>query len=66
MQRMNAEHHAEQLFAGKCLDTMGQPVPGTIGATSCHGYGGNQVMALLVFRFRLCINVSECGFSNFG
>ena len=26
-----------------CVDTMGQPIPGTIGVSGCHGYGGNQV-----------------------
>lgn len=27
----------------KCIDSMGNSIPGTMGATSCHGYGGNQV-----------------------
>lgn len=31
---------------GKCIDTMGQPVPGTVGATPCHGWGGNQLIKL--------------------
>uniref|UniRef100_A0A915K183 Polypeptide N-acetylgalactosaminyltransferase n=1 Tax=Romanomermis culicivorax TaxID=13658 RepID=A0A915K183_ROMCU len=25
-----------------CVDTMGQPIPGTLGVSGCHGYGGNQ------------------------
>jgi len=32
--------------SGKCLDTMGRPIPGTVGATPCHGYGGNQLLRL--------------------
>ncbi|KAH7729928.1 N-acetylgalactosaminyltransferase [Aphelenchoides avenae] len=32
--------------SGKCIDTMGQPVPGTVGATPCHGWGGNQLIKL--------------------
>jgi hypothetical protein len=31
---------------GKCIDTMGQGNSGTIGATPCHGYGGNQLVKL--------------------
>ncbi|TKR70554.1 hypothetical protein L596_022565 [Steinernema carpocapsae] len=37
---------AKNLHTSKCLDTMGQPIPGTVGATPCHGYGGNQLMRL--------------------
>lgn len=34
---------AKNVNTGKCMDTMGQGVPGRVGATACHGYGGNQV-----------------------
>ncbi|VIO98686.1 Uncharacterized protein BM_BM6592 [Brugia malayi] len=37
-----AKNHA----TGKCIDTMGRPVPGIVGATPCHGYGGNQLIRL--------------------
>ncbi|MCP9264679.1 N-acetylgalactosaminyltransferase 7 [Dirofilaria immitis] len=37
---------ARNLATGKCIDTMGRPVPGIVGATSCHGYGGNQLIKL--------------------
>uniref|UniRef100_A0A914V4T4 Ricin B lectin domain-containing protein n=1 Tax=Plectus sambesii TaxID=2011161 RepID=A0A914V4T4_9BILA len=37
---------ARNAESGKCMDTMGQPVPGTLGATPCHGYGGNQLFRL--------------------
>jgi polypeptide N-acetylgalactosaminyltransferase len=30
----------------KCIDTMGRAIPGTVGATPCHGYGGNQLIRL--------------------
>lgn len=31
-----------------CLDTMGTPIPGSVGQTPCHGYGGNQVFLLFL------------------
>ncbi|KAL3091711.1 hypothetical protein niasHT_024293 [Heterodera trifolii] len=37
---------AKNPATGKCIDTMGQAVPGTMGATPCHGYGGNQLIKL--------------------
>ncbi|CAG9536128.1 unnamed protein product [Cercopithifilaria johnstoni] len=37
-----AKNHA----TGKCIDTMGRSVPGIVGATPCHGYGGNQLIRL--------------------
>ena len=33
--------------SGLCVDTMGQPIPGTLGISACHGYGGNQVQSCL-------------------
>ncbi|OZC08256.1 hypothetical protein X798_04735 [Onchocerca flexuosa] len=37
---------AKNLATGKCIDTMGRSVPGVVGATLCHGYGGNQLIKL--------------------
>uniref|UniRef100_A0A158Q6R2 Polypeptide N-acetylgalactosaminyltransferase n=1 Tax=Elaeophora elaphi TaxID=1147741 RepID=A0A158Q6R2_9BILA len=37
-----AKNHA----TGKCIDTMGRRVPGIVGATSCHGFGMNQLIRL--------------------
>uniref|UniRef100_A0AC34R2Y8 Polypeptide N-acetylgalactosaminyltransferase n=1 Tax=Panagrolaimus sp. JU765 TaxID=591449 RepID=A0AC34R2Y8_9BILA len=37
---------ARNAYSKKCLDTMGRPIPGNIGATPCHGYGGNQLLRL--------------------
>ncbi|KAI3415635.1 hypothetical protein GPALN_005232 [Globodera pallida] len=37
---------AKNPTTGKCIDTMGNAVPGTMGATPCHGYGGNQLVRL--------------------
>ncbi|CAJ0582211.1 unnamed protein product, partial [Mesorhabditis spiculigera] len=37
---------AKNIATGKCLDTMGRAIPGTVGATPCHGYGGNQLVRL--------------------
>jgi polypeptide N-acetylgalactosaminyltransferase len=37
---------AKNVATGKCIDTLGNPVPGRIGASSCHGYGGNQMFRL--------------------
>jgi len=31
---------------GRCLDTMGQPAPTTMGVSPCHGYGNNQLLRL--------------------
>lgn len=39
-----AKNHA----TGKCIDTMGRAVPGIVGATPCHGFGGNQLIRLNV------------------
>ena len=30
----------------KCIDSMGHAIPGIMGATSCHGYGGNQIIRI--------------------
>jgi polypeptide N-acetylgalactosaminyltransferase len=32
--------------SGACLDTFGRHPPEAAGASSCHGYGGNQLMRL--------------------
>uniref|UniRef100_A0A914N4J8 Polypeptide N-acetylgalactosaminyltransferase n=2 Tax=Meloidogyne incognita group TaxID=654580 RepID=A0A914N4J8_MELIC len=37
-----AKNHASD----KCIDTMGKGSSGVIGATPCHGYGGNQLVKL--------------------
>lgn len=37
---------AKNAATGKCIDTLGNSVPGTVGASSCHGFGGNQVFRL--------------------
>jgi polypeptide N-acetylgalactosaminyltransferase len=37
---------AKNPATGKCIDTMGNPIPGRVGATQCHGYGGNQIIRL--------------------
>lgn len=37
---------AKNPASGKCIDTMGQGSSGTIGATPCHGFGGNQMVKL--------------------
>ncbi|CAD5223591.1 unnamed protein product [Bursaphelenchus okinawaensis] len=37
---------AKNKATGKCIDTMGQGVPGRVGATPCHGYGGNQMVRI--------------------
>lgn len=34
---------AKNEVTDKCIDTMGQPIPGTMGVSGCHHYGGNQV-----------------------
>jgi hypothetical protein len=28
---------AKNLVTGKCIDTLGNPVPGKVGASTCHG-----------------------------
>lgn len=35
----------------ECLDTMGQPIPGTIGVSGCHHSGGNQVIFVACLHF---------------
>ncbi|KAF7635266.1 Polypeptide N-acetylgalactosaminyltransferase [Meloidogyne graminicola] len=37
---------AKNAASGKCIDTMGKGSSGVIGATPCHGYGGNQLVKL--------------------
>lgn len=37
---------AKNLQTSKCIDTMGRAIPGIVGATPCHGYGGNQLIRL--------------------
>ncbi|VDK29441.1 unnamed protein product [Anisakis simplex] len=41
---------AKNLHSSKCIDTMGRPIPGIVGATPCHGYGGNQVLSIVIRR----------------
>lgn len=36
---------ARNTHTGKCLDRMGG-IPGPLGASGCHGYGGNQLLRL--------------------
>uniref|UniRef100_A0A7E4W324 Polypeptide N-acetylgalactosaminyltransferase n=1 Tax=Panagrellus redivivus TaxID=6233 RepID=A0A7E4W324_PANRE len=38
--------NAKNPKSGKCIDTMGRAIPGTVGATPCHSYGGNQLIRL--------------------
>lgn len=38
---------AKNPATGKCLDRMGG-IPGPLGASGCHGYGGNQLIRLNV------------------
>ncbi|KAI1715360.1 glycosyl transferase family 2 domain-containing protein [Ditylenchus destructor] len=37
---------AKNPASGKCIDSMGRAIPGTMGASPCHGYGGNQLIRL--------------------
>uniref|UniRef100_A0A915CCR0 Polypeptide N-acetylgalactosaminyltransferase n=2 Tax=Parascaris univalens TaxID=6257 RepID=A0A915CCR0_PARUN len=37
---------AKNLRTSKCIDTMGRAIPGIVGATPCHGHGGNQLIRL--------------------
>ena len=39
---------ARNPHTGKCLDRMGG-IPGPLGSTGCHGYGGNQVSILNIY-----------------
>ncbi|KHN88902.1 putative N-acetylgalactosaminyltransferase 7 [Toxocara canis] len=39
---------AKNLHTSKCLDTMGRAIPGIVGVSPCHGYGGHQLMRLNV------------------
>jgi len=42
-----------------CLDTMSHPVPGSLGVSGCHGFGGNQVN-----RFKLVFLIIKMNFLN--
>ena len=61
---MNKRYDLYFLFTlGSCLDTMGQKPGGKIGASGCHGLGGNQIFAFTqnsqIMTDDSCLDFSE-------